>query len=259
MGLAKTFNYYYYEMADPRVKDWPLMGNLCPTLLILASYVYFVFECGPRFMKNRPAYELNTFIRLYNMFQITANAYIVYEILAVYPDAAALRCCTVDYSLNPDAIKIARIFYFFALLKIIDLIETGLFVLRKKNNQISFLHVYHHLSTVFYSMMFARYMAGGMSVFFVSMNSGIHAIMYSYYFFSNIEGIKEAIHPFKRYITIIQMVQFVFMLLHALIGLSPFCSITKVPVILMVPNILLNFSLFYYFYRKTYLDPKNAR
>lgn len=58
-------------------------------------------------MKNRPAYELKTFIRFYNLFQIIANAYIVREILVVHPDATALRCDTGDYSMNPDAVRVS--------------------------------------------------------------------------------------------------------------------------------------------------------
>ena len=57
-------------------------------------------------MKNRPAYKLQTFIRLYNIFQVISNAFIIYEILQVYPDATALRCDTGDYSWNPNAVRV---------------------------------------------------------------------------------------------------------------------------------------------------------
>ncbi|XP_033214748.1 elongation of very long chain fatty acids protein 1-like isoform X2 [Belonocnema kinseyi] len=239
MELVEMFNYYYHEMA--------------------ASYVYFVFYYGPRFMMNRPAYALKTFVQLYNILQVIANAYLVYAVLTVYPDATALRCSTVDYSSNPNAIKIARTFYYFTLLKIVDLMETGVFVLRKKKNQISYLHLYHHLSTLFFALLYTRYMAGGVAAFFLALNSAVHTIMYSYYLFSSIEEIKGFIHPFKRYITIIQMVQLSFFMLKSFVGLSPSCSISKLPVILMLPNILLNFSLFFNFYKKTYLSPKKMK
>ncbi|XP_033213805.1 elongation of very long chain fatty acids protein 7-like [Belonocnema kinseyi] len=129
-------------------------------------------------MKDRPAYELKTFIRLYNIFQVVANAYIVYEIFQVYPDATALRCVTGDYSWNPDAIRAARTIYYTAILKVIDLIETGIFVLRKKKNQISFLHVYHHISTVLFVLIFARYFAAGMALFYPAINGSVHVLIY---------------------------------------------------------------------------------
>ncbi|XP_033213803.1 elongation of very long chain fatty acids protein F-like [Belonocnema kinseyi] len=145
------------------------------------------------------------------------------------------------------------------LLKILHLIETVLFVLRKKKNQISFLHVYHHISTILFGLIFIRYIPGGRAVFYPLLNGSVHVIMYSCYFLSSIEEIKKAVLPIKRYITIIQMAQFVFLLLQAFVSLSPSCSVPKLPVILMIPNILLNFLLFYHFYRKAYLNPRKTK
>ncbi|XP_033215161.1 elongation of very long chain fatty acids protein 4-like [Belonocnema kinseyi] len=259
MGLTETYNYYYHEVADPRVKNWPLMGDPWPTLLIIASYLYFVFQYGPQFMKNRPAYELKTFIQFYNLFQVFANAYIVSEFLAVYPDATALRCVTSDPSWNPDAVRALKACYCVTLLKIVDLIETGLFVLRKKKNQISFLHVYHHISTLHFSLALTRYYGGGMAVLYPALNCAVHVTMYSYYFLSSIEGIKEVVHPIKRYITMIQMVQFIFMMLHTLVSLKPSCNFPKLPPCLLFGNLLFNFYLFYNFYKKAYSDPKKTK
>lgn len=99
-----------------------------------------------------------------------------------------------------------RMTYFLTLLKVIDLIETGMFVLRKKYNQISFLHVYHHITTAYVAWISARYIAGGMAVFYPAMNCSVHVIMYTYYLLSTTDSIKELVLPFKRYVTIIQMV-----------------------------------------------------
>ena len=93
------------------------------------------------------------------------------------------------------------------MLKAVDLIETGVFVLRKKKNQISFLHIYHHITTLIVGLIYTRYVAGGMAVFYPALNGAVHVIMYTYYFLNSIEGIKETVLPLKRYITIIQMVK----------------------------------------------------
>lgn len=82
------------------------MDSPWPMILITISYVCFVFQFGPRFMKNRPAYDLKTFIRFFNIFQIVANAYLVKEILAVYSDAVAFRCLPIDYSDDPGAMRV---------------------------------------------------------------------------------------------------------------------------------------------------------
>ncbi|XP_033215559.1 elongation of very long chain fatty acids protein 4-like [Belonocnema kinseyi] len=259
MDIREKFNYYYYEQADPRVTDWPLMGSMWPTFFILVSYVYVVFQCGPRYMKNKPAYDLRTFIRCYNIFQIVTNAYIVREILAVYPDAAALRCVPGDYSTTPSALRIARACYWVSLLKVIDLIETVIFVLRKKNNQITFLHVYHHITTVLAALISLRYVATGMAVFYPATNCSVHVIMYTYYLLSSIEGINKKVYPFKKYVTIIQMVQFVFLICHAIISLLPSCPVPRLPGLAMLPNVIFNFTLFYNFYKKSYMQPKKKK
>lgn len=71
------------------------------------------------------------------------------------------RCHTVDYrSTNPDAMKILHFTYITFWLKLVELIETVLFVLRKKENQISKLHVYHHTSTAMLTWIMVKYIGG---------------------------------------------------------------------------------------------------
>lgn len=36
----------------------------------------------------------------------------------------------------------------FFMLKVVDLMDTVFFILRKKNNQVTFLHIYHHAGMV---------------------------------------------------------------------------------------------------------------
>ena len=97
------------------------------------------------------------------------------------------------------------------ILKIIDLIETAIFVLRKKNRQISFLHIYHHVSTIYIAYVCVRHYPGGMAIVPLTVNSTVHVIMYSYYLLSS-QGPswQKILNPVKPYITIIQMVSFFF-------------------------------------------------
>lgn len=67
-------------------------------------------------------------------------------------------------------------FYFFS--KIIDLLDTCFFVLRKKQNQVTFLHVYHHTITALFSWMYLKY-APGMN----RNNSWVIIVIYFIYFF----------------------------------------------------------------------------
>lgn len=43
---------------------------------IVVAYYYFVKHYGPKLMKNRPAFDLDRLLIVYNIIQITVNAYI---------------------------------------------------------------------------------------------------------------------------------------------------------------------------------------
>ena len=55
------------------------------------------------------------------------------------------------------------VMYVYYIIKLVDLIDTVLFSLRKKSNQISFLHVFHHFSMVVNSWLGVKYVGGGQS------------------------------------------------------------------------------------------------
>ena len=42
--------------------------------------------------------------------------------------------------------KVARALWWYYISKLVEFLDTVFFILRKKDNQISFLHVYHHAS-----------------------------------------------------------------------------------------------------------------
>lgn len=71
------------------------------------------------------------------------------------------QCHPVDYSKGqPKAMALLNLTYATFMLKIIELIETVFFVMRKKYNQISKLHVYHHASTVTMGYIMVKYVGG---------------------------------------------------------------------------------------------------
>ncbi|KAF7417512.1 hypothetical protein HZH68_000165 [Vespula germanica] len=168
-----------------------------------------------------------------------------------------IYCVPVTYSTDPASMKIASGMWWTLILKIVDLIETEIFVLRKKNSQITFLHVYHHISTVLLIWLGVRYFAGGMACFLPLVNCSIHVIMYTYYFLSSLgPEIQKLILPYKPILTITQMVQFVVLLLHLIQAFLPSCNVPKLPVFITFINIIINFLLFYNFYQKNYKNPK---
>jgi len=100
-----------------------------------------------------------------------------------------------------------EIIWWTLLLKVIDLSETIVFVLRKKDRQISFLHTYHHISTVIYAWLTLRYFIHSFDMTIIMLNSSVHIIMYSYYFLSTFgSNVQRRLLSFKKWITMIQMV-----------------------------------------------------
>lgn len=73
-----------------------------------------------------------------------------------------LRCIPdVRHDFSPIGNKIVRISYFYFLVKVIDLMDTIFFVLRKKFNQVSFLHMYHHSAMAMATYAYLKLYSGG--------------------------------------------------------------------------------------------------
>ncbi|XP_043065244.1 elongation of very long chain fatty acids protein 5-like [Drosophila ficusphila] len=115
------------------------------------------------------------------------------------------------------------------ILYICKLFLTVIFVLRKKQNQVSKLHIFHHLSTVTLIYMLINHNENGESLplykhaeisgvacayFSVFLNSIVHVFMYSYYFLAAVADKKvvQALWPVKKSITVMQMTQFALIL-----------------------------------------------
>lgn len=144
--------------------------------------------------------------------------------------------------------------YYTYILKGIELIETIIFILRKKYNQVSKLHVYHHSSTFLLGWIGVKYIGGGMATFPIMINSMIHILMYTYYLLSSF-GPKwqKRLMKWKPKLTMLQMIQFCILIAQSLLVLNPNCKVQKQILLFYLPNVLLIFRMFYNFYRKNYI------
>lgn len=160
-----------------------------------------------RFMEKRKAYDLRVFIACYNIFQVLACAIMIREyFLSGFKLEHMYKCSNPDFN---ESKRMLRSRNFMLWLKGIELIETVLFVLRKKQNQVSNLHVYHHISTFFLGWYFMKYVGGGMLQFSVVINNLVHIVMYFYYFLATLgPKLQTRLQSFKKFITTFQMVSF---------------------------------------------------
>lgn len=110
---------------------------------------------------------------------------------------------------SPRAMNLAWIIWVFHFSKILDFSDTYFMVLRKKSKQISFLHVYHHVTIypIWWAVSF--FAPGGESYLSPILNAFIHVVLYGYYFVTSF-GYKVP-DLIRKNITTMQLTQFVIM------------------------------------------------
>lgn len=249
------YNYLFDEIADNRVRSWLFMRDPLPMFLIIIAYLTLVFKIMPCFMLVRRAYNLKPMLAIYNLGMVLACL----AILIVYYRSGVrmnslMACLDIDYSNDPDAMRILDAMWWTHIVKLVELVETVFFLLRKKQSQVTFLHVYHHTSTLFLSWVGPKYVGGGMVTFSYVLNHSVHVLMYSYYFLALFgPRMQRALQPVKKLLTLVQMIQFVLMLTQCSVAIVNHCPIPNTILLLFCPNIVLNLFLFANFYRKTYL------
>uniref|UniRef100_A0A3Q2HV14 Elongation of very long chain fatty acids protein n=1 Tax=Equus caballus TaxID=9796 RepID=A0A3Q2HV14_HORSE len=201
----------YQEMmkcADPRIQGYPLMGSPLLMTSILLTYVYFVLSLGPRIMANRKPFQLRSFMIVYNFSLVALSLYIVYEFLmSGWLSTYTWRCDPVDYSNNPEALRMVRVAWLFLFSKFIELMDTVIFILRKKDGQVTFLHVFHHSVLPWSWWWGVKIAPGGMGSFHAMINSSVHVVMYLYYGLSAIGPAAQPYLWWKKHMTAIQLVR----------------------------------------------------
>ncbi|KAF4529114.1 hypothetical protein B566_EDAN015384 [Ephemera danica] len=211
-----SFTDVFDKYGDPRVQGWLLMSSPLPTLAICMGYVYLVKVIGPKFMENRKPFELRKVLIWYNAFQVVFSAWIFYEMV---------HCCW---------------WYYFS--KFTEFFDTIFFVMRKKTSQVSTLHVVHH---------------GIMPItFFGLLNTFVHIFMYFYYMVAAMGPQYQKFIWWKKYLTSLQMVQFIAIMVHAFQLLVTDCNYPRAFVWWIGMHAVLFFYLFSDFYNNTYKTNK---
>ncbi|XP_055695698.1 elongation of very long chain fatty acids protein AAEL008004-like isoform X2 [Lutzomyia longipalpis] len=262
-SVYNGFNALFTEHSDPRAAHYPFMGDygLAKIILIITSYVYIVKRLGPKLMENREPFQLKNTMNVFNVIQIVLNIYIaVFGTYYSYwqPDFS-WKCQPIDHTVvTPERLQLIFVSYVYFLTKILDLMDTVFFVLRKKYNQITFLHTYHHGGMVLGTFIFAKFMAGSHSTLLGVLNAYIHIIMYTYYFLTAFNSnLKNSIW-WKKYITQMQMVQFLILIIHfahPLLRKSD-CSHPRILLFIAMMQNIFMFLLFFDFYMKAYRRKK---
>eukprot|EP01103_Thecamoeba_quadrilineata_P000973 TRINITY_DN10861_c0_g1_i1.p1 TRINITY_DN10861_c0_g1~~TRINITY_DN10861_c0_g1_i1.p1 ORF type:complete len:267 (-),score=14.63 TRINITY_DN10861_c0_g1_i1:113-913(-) len=198
----------YHAITGESVDDFHFKRGVTPLStnveLITSCITYLVVIFGGQaLMKNRKPFELTTLSRIHNLFLTIISL----VLLLLFTELVAPRwwnfgfhnaICHADSYSN----RMEFLYYVNYLIKFYELIDTIFLVLKKKN--IEFLHYYHHSATIVlcYTQLVGR---SAVSWVCVVLNLIVHVAMYYYYFLSTF-GIQIW---WKKYLTILQIVQFV--------------------------------------------------
>lgn len=130
-----------------------------PFIPFVSSHSPFPILCS--YMEKRKAYNLKWLLAVYNLIQVAVCCHLIFGLLSnEFNIIKFWKCQSVDYNGSQKAITLLTFAYQTFLLKLVELVETVFFVLRKKQNQVSRLHVYHHCSTATLAWILVKYTAG---------------------------------------------------------------------------------------------------
>lgn len=179
---------------------------------LLCSFGYLgAVELGKYLMKDRKEYNVREFMFVYNVYQALLNLYMVlsfiYEVARLGRGAWGIG----PPDLSSNGVSLGFIVWVHYNNKFLEYADSLFMVLRKKNNQLTFLHRYHHwlMGWAWYAVVAVA--AGGDAYFGAMMNSFVHVVMYTYYAYGAL-----GITPWwKIYVTKIQLLQFAVVATHS--------------------------------------------
>ncbi|XP_025110340.1 elongation of very long chain fatty acids protein 2-like [Pomacea canaliculata] len=212
-------------------------------------------------MRNRPAFDLKWFMVIYNLGLVALSLYMFLEVLLSVWDAEYDLLCSVynkNSWTNPKELRVANVLWWYFFSKAIEFMDTVLMVLRKKNEQITFLHVFHHASMLNIWWWTLMFIPGGMSWFGSCMNCLVHVVMYSYYGLSALPSLKGKLW-WKRYITRFQLLQFCVTFTHTVNSIRIGCEFPRWGQNLLSSYMVFMLFLFGNFYINAYIKRRSHR
>lgn len=251
------YDEYYKARTYHEATNWLLIKSPLPIIGLVAAYLVFVLKVGPDFMSKRKPYSLQVVLIVYNFFLALHSLCIVLAFFAF----GAIRFwynngfCRVDIS--DDVVPIAsHVAWWYILAKIIELADTVFFVLRKKQQQVTFLHVYHHTIMILVCWILTKYFPCEQATFNLLMNSIIHVFMYVYYMLAAMGPSYQKYLWWKKYLTVLQLVQFSVLILYSSSLLLLDCKHPKgVSLFFLIFHVLF-WYLFANFYYNAYIKKK---
>ncbi|CAH4008686.1 unnamed protein product [Pieris brassicae] len=255
MTSAFSLRFPEWDLTKSQFKELdelPLMETPGPILMILAAYLLFVLKIGPALMTKREPYKLTTVLLLYNFLQVVLSAFMVYRYASMMSEnGIAPTTCHTHNTSTRERILFDIWIYFAA--KVTELLDTIFFVLRKKDRQVTFLHLYHHSVMMIGTWMYLKYWPSYTLFFIGFMNALVHVFMYTYYGLAALGPQVTKYIFWKKYMTKLQLLQFFCIIVHYIVAINKTeCPPSKGVAIFVGGNTLFIAFLFLNFYFQNY-------
>lgn len=143
-SVSSWFNYafhgYWEQMGTPKTNKLFFMNHgIGQLLLLILCYLLFATKIGPQFMKNRKPFSCKTPMLIHNISLAIINLYFFYKSL-IYLNFG-LDLFNFKYPDPNDVSQLemekAWLAYLYFWTKLLDLMDTIFFVLRKKQSHIT--------------------------------------------------------------------------------------------------------------------------
>ena len=275
--MNQSIDYYIFrvwsEESDPGVSHYPLMSNPLPTLAITVAYIYFAKVIGPSIMKSRKEVDVSQLMIAYNFIEVALSAWMAIEsFLASNYSITSWSCVEANRlhsSTDPQDDFVSRrikfVAWVFFMSKFVEFSDTVFMVLRKKNSQITKLHLIHH-SIVPLSMWFElKFAPLALNLWTIGLNAFVHTLMYSYYCLTIIETAFKSETKvslgLKPWITRIQITQFILGISQCiyLAMLTDASCVLPKTFFISCANVLLFLFLFVDFYYQAYIKKSEKK
>ena len=170
--------------------------------------------------EERKALQVNGAMRLYNVCQVLMCGYmavglgrqLVQTVPLLYVAGVPVpNIFAINMPLSADVEYYVFVHF---LSKMLDWFDTVFIILRRKDEQLSFLHVYHHatIGPVWGLLLWLGF-GSGTALFGALINSVIHVLMYTHYLVTSF----RINNPFKKYLTMAQIGQFYLAITHSVV------------------------------------------
>ncbi|XP_042910732.1 very long chain fatty acid elongase 4-like isoform X2 [Parasteatoda tepidariorum] len=215
------------------------IGRIHYPLAIISAYLLIVKVLGPLIMKPLKPFKLNGLLIAFNVTIVLWNAYLSFSFFRhLYDVVKEGRLCSVNAST--------------------DEYSNCFFVLRKKQRQVSFLHVFHHSSIIIIAWgVIGTKSAAHYSCVAAGLNSFVHVCTYSYYALSACgDKMQDIINSKKKYLTFLQVLQFWIILAYIMWSKLSGCEVINAWNMVIIVFLFILMLLFADFYSKNYRKKK---